>query len=647
MRLTKNLAFLISFLFLVPIFTSNSIIAISTPDRPEGVSRGIISETYQYRPTNMYAEKVEFLFDWGDGTDSGWFFGYLANHSWNEYGQYNVKMKVRNPAEESEWSPVLDVIITRLGDVNNDNDVNNLDVSPFLDALQKTEEEYLYIYPDYNWRAADINKDLSVNFNDVALFNDIIESENEAPQTPTKPQGSKNGIVGQTYYFSSLAIEPDYEELSLKWDWGDGNFSEWGESVTSKSPVVESYSWEIPGDYDIRVKAIDNSGLESSWSDPLKIKISQPNPELEKFEINVESIIDENENFTVLVKNKNNGDLVQDATVEFNNIAKNTNSQGLVNFQSPDIDEDISFLIMITKEGFESFNIQIQVKNIVEKEPKGWIYGEVEKENGNVIDNANICIALTGEKISNCYFAENGLYSIYAPIGTYNMTISKPGFENANEKNVEVKKNMAVNKNFILIEMSPQKDIYEIGNNKDVVEATIEAGISSDKVGGEINLELVDNNYDIKLYQNLNITDVKLVDKQFTFQIDSEELSNTIVALRISNNIEFKDVKVYFDDEIIEKVRFVELLSLSEEENESKYARILTDDNVMYCLVYIPHFSYHTVTISSILKTDKVDNIILVILFFISCIVAIIIFLSRIFTHPVYINHFKKKIKRQ
>jgi hypothetical protein len=94
-------------------------------------------------------------------------------------------------------------------------------------------------------------------------------------------------------------------------------------------------------------------------------------------------------------------------------------------------------------------------------------------------------------------------------------------------------------------------------------------------------------------------------------------------------------------------VRFVELLSLSEEENESKYARILTDDNVMYCLVYIPHFSYHTVTISSILKTDKVDNIILVILFFISCIVAIIIFLSRIFTHPVYINHFKKKIKRQ
>jgi hypothetical protein len=47
------------------------------------------------------------------------------------------------------------------------------------------------------------------------------------------------------------------------WDWGDGNFSEW--LSTNKA----SYTWKKEAKFNIRVKAKDNYGVESEWSDPL------------------------------------------------------------------------------------------------------------------------------------------------------------------------------------------------------------------------------------------------------------------------------------------------------------------------------------------------------------------------------------------
>ena len=65
---------------------------------------------------------LEFFFDWGDGSNSGWL-GYYrlgetctASNSWREPGIYDVKVKVKNAmGAEGDWSEPLTVHITKFG----------------------------------------------------------------------------------------------------------------------------------------------------------------------------------------------------------------------------------------------------------------------------------------------------------------------------------------------------------------------------------------------------------------------------------------------------------------------------------------------------------------------------------------------------
>ncbi len=96
-------------------------------------------------------------------------------------------------------------------------------------------------------------------------------SDNEPPNKPNKPSGEVKGKVGQTYTYTTSASDPDGDQLSYMWDWGDGNFSEWLGPYDSGAEANAQKSWSTKGNYNIKVKAKDTSGAESEWSDPLSI----------------------------------------------------------------------------------------------------------------------------------------------------------------------------------------------------------------------------------------------------------------------------------------------------------------------------------------------------------------------------------------
>ncbi|UCF12662.1 MAG: C10 family peptidase [Thermoplasmatales archaeon] len=65
---------------------------------------------------------MQYSFDWGDGTNSGWLGPYqlgetcTASNSWQSPGIYEVKVKVKNNMGcESDWSESLTIHITRYG----------------------------------------------------------------------------------------------------------------------------------------------------------------------------------------------------------------------------------------------------------------------------------------------------------------------------------------------------------------------------------------------------------------------------------------------------------------------------------------------------------------------------------------------------
>ena len=108
---------------------------------------------------------------------------------------------------------------------------------------------------------------------ELNLFGDPLTKFNidNAPEKPSTPSGVKRGKVGNTYNFSTSTTDIDGDNIYYKWDWGDGNYSDWIGPYKSGEAVTASHTWKERGRYDVRVIAKDEYGMTSEWSDPLVV----------------------------------------------------------------------------------------------------------------------------------------------------------------------------------------------------------------------------------------------------------------------------------------------------------------------------------------------------------------------------------------
>ena len=94
---------------------------------------------------------------------------------------------------------------------------------------------------------------------------------NNPPESPNSPKGQSTGISGQKYEYLCSTNDPDGDQIWYKWDWGDGEYSNWLGPYNSGNTSTVSHSWSDMGEYNIRVKAKDVHDFESDWSDPLSV----------------------------------------------------------------------------------------------------------------------------------------------------------------------------------------------------------------------------------------------------------------------------------------------------------------------------------------------------------------------------------------
>jgi len=88
------------------------------PNKPVGPKNGKpgISYTYTSNATDPDLDQIFYMFDWDDGTDSGWIGPYPsgenveASHVWNTRGSYSIKVKAKDEYDvESVWSDPLPI----------------------------------------------------------------------------------------------------------------------------------------------------------------------------------------------------------------------------------------------------------------------------------------------------------------------------------------------------------------------------------------------------------------------------------------------------------------------------------------------------------------------------------------------------------
>jgi len=94
---------------------------------------------------------------------------------------------------------------------------------------------------------------------------------NMPPNKPNIPSGQIRGKVGVEYAYTSNTTDPDEDDIYYLFDWGDGNDTGWLGPYNSGDDVEASHAWTEERSYDVKVKAKDVYGAESSWSDPLSV----------------------------------------------------------------------------------------------------------------------------------------------------------------------------------------------------------------------------------------------------------------------------------------------------------------------------------------------------------------------------------------
>jgi len=133
----KIAAILVCMLFVVSIFPSvvqsrfsPALTTISslpnnppkTPTKPDGPPSGSVGNSYTYSSstTDPEDDRVYYLWDWGDGTNSGWNGPYtsgatvVASHTWTKIGRYKIQVQAKDDHNAtSPWSPPLPITMPK------------------------------------------------------------------------------------------------------------------------------------------------------------------------------------------------------------------------------------------------------------------------------------------------------------------------------------------------------------------------------------------------------------------------------------------------------------------------------------------------------------------------------------------------------
>jgi len=100
-----------------------------------------------------------------------------------------------------------------------------------------------------------------------------ISDSSQPPNKPDPPTGPSGGNIEVTYEFTAVTDDPENDELYYLFDWGDDTISEWIGPFESGESCTESHIWYQQGTYQVKVKAKDEHGTQSEWSDPLSVSM--------------------------------------------------------------------------------------------------------------------------------------------------------------------------------------------------------------------------------------------------------------------------------------------------------------------------------------------------------------------------------------
>jgi hypothetical protein len=187
----------------------------TTPSTPVGPAQGAVNVPYYFSTRSFDHENddIRYQFYWGDGTRSDWG-GYVVSgafdsavKSWTRPGTYSVRARARDKA----------------GEISDSSEPHTINV--------------------------------------------LLSLPNRSPRVPDVPSGPDTAAIDLVRTFSTSGTDPDGDDVSFRFDWGDGSTSGWSALRPSGSAVSDTHAWHAAGTFPVRAMARDIKGLVSDWSD--------------------------------------------------------------------------------------------------------------------------------------------------------------------------------------------------------------------------------------------------------------------------------------------------------------------------------------------------------------------------------------------
>ncbi len=88
-------------------------------------------------------------------------------------------------------------------------------------------------------------------------------------------EGPAQGLLGDTLAFNVRAFAIDKDSVSVRFNWGDGDSSEWSDFQASGYLFTQTHVWADTGSFLVRFKTRDSQLNESEWSEPAVVTISE------------------------------------------------------------------------------------------------------------------------------------------------------------------------------------------------------------------------------------------------------------------------------------------------------------------------------------------------------------------------------------
>jgi hypothetical protein len=157
-------------------YSVNTKETISTPSKPNGpthIASNALSTFYTGESKSNLSHSVQYIFDWGDGTDSGWLpVGTVgASKSWTSPGTYLVKAQARCDTDTFAVSKLSSELSVTVSDTPTTVTLVSPADGTFYTACS------LYDLPTFTWKSDGSFTDYEVQFSKYASFDTIDASK--------------------------------------------------------------------------------------------------------------------------------------------------------------------------------------------------------------------------------------------------------------------------------------------------------------------------------------------------------------------------------------------------------------------------------------------------------------------------------------